>query len=471
MNAHARIAVLDETNTIELTDSYKISHWKQYPPDTRTVYSFFESRGGRFPDVTFFGLQYHLKRYLAGSIITKENIEEAGEDFALHFGSPAIYNQAGWERILRVHGGRLPVRIRAVPEGTTVPTRNVLMTIENTDPELPWITNYVETILTHVWYASTVATQSREMRKLIARHLEETGDPSLIDFKLHDFGFRGVTCVEQAGIGGAAHLVSFKGTDTLQGLRIARKYYGERMAGFSIPAAEHSTITSWGKENEVQAFENMLDAFPTGPASVPSDSYDIFKACRTLWGEKLREKVLARDGVLVVRPDSGDPATVIVKVLDLLGDAFGYETNAKDYKVLHPKIRAIQGDGIDFDSLGEILNAIRAAGWSIDNVAFGSGGGLLQKMNRDTQKFAFKCSAIDRDGEWQDVMKDPVTDPGKRSKAGRLALVREDGTYRTMREEEAEWLGFDNELTPVFENGRMLREQSFADIRARALLE
>jgi nicotinamide phosphoribosyltransferase len=472
MNAHARIeTAIAETNAIELTDSYKVSHWKQYPPDTRTIYSFFESRGGRFDGVTFFGLQYHLKRYLMGSIITKENVEEAAEDFALHFGNPGIYNRAGWKRILQVHDGRLPIRIKAVREGTTLPTRNVLMTIENTDPELPWITNYVETLLTHVWYSSTVATQSREMRKLIRRFLEETGDPSLVDFKMHDFGFRGATCIEQAGIGGAGHLVSFKGTDTLQGIRVARKYYGERMAGFSIPAAEHSTITSWGKENEAKAFENMLDAFPTGLVAVVSDSYDIFAACKNLWGTKLREKVLARDGTLVVRPDSGDPATVVVKVLNLLGDAFGYTVNGKGFKALDPKIRVIQGDGIDFDSLGDILSAIRAAGWSIDNVAFGSGGGLLQKMNRDTQKFAFKCSAADVNGAWRDVMKDPITDSGKRSKAGRLALVRENGSYRTVREEEAVRLGLANELVTVFENGQLLIDDSFADIRVRALLD
>ncbi|OGG59748.1 nicotinate phosphoribosyltransferase [Candidatus Kaiserbacteria bacterium RIFCSPHIGHO2_01_FULL_56_24] len=473
MNAHARIesAALAETNAVELTDSYKVSHWKQYPPGTRRIYSFFESRGGLFPGVTFFGLQYLLKRYLSGSVVTRENVEEAAEDFALHFGNPDIYNRAGWERILKVHDGRIPVRIRAVPEGTTVPTKNVLMTIENTDPELPWITNYVETILTHVWYPSTVATQSREMRKLINTFLEETGDPSLVDFKMHDFGFRGVSCVEQAGIGGAAHLVSFKGTDTFQGIRVARKYYNERMAGFSIPAAEHSTITSWGKENEAKAFENMLDTFPTGLVAVVSDSYDIFAACKGLWGTQLREKVLARDGTLVVRPDSGEPTDVVVKVLDLLGESFGYAVNGKGFKVLNPKIRVIQGDGIDFAMLGNVLEAMKKAGWSADNIAFGSGGGLLQKLDRDTQKFAFKCSATEIDGKWQDVMKDPVTDSGKRSKAGRLALVRENGSYRTVLESEASRLGLANELVPVFEDGRLLIDQSFADVRARALLD
>ncbi len=469
MNAHTRIAAINsDINTVELTDSYKISHWKQYPPRTTTVFSFLESRGGVWDQTMFFGLQYILKRYLVGPVITADNIDEASEDFALHLGSKGVFNRAGWEHILMAHGGRLPVVIKAVPEGTIVPTHNVLLTVENTDPAVPWITNYVESLLSQVWYPTTVATQSHEMRKLVLRWLERTGDPSLIDFKVHDFGFRGSTSVESAGIGGAAHLVSFKGTDTFQGARIARRYYGERMAGFSIPAAEHSTITSWGRENEAAAYRNMLESFPTGLVAVVSDSYDIYKACAELWGTELRDEVLNRDGVLVVRPDSGYPPEVVAKVLDILGAKFGYTTNAKSYKVLNPKIRVIQGDGINHQMLGSVLESMSLAGWSADNVAFGSGGGLLQNVNRDTQKFAIKCSSIEIEGEARDVIKDPVTDPGKRSKAGRLALVREDGTYKTIREEEAAARNLKNELVPVFKNGHLLREYTFADIRSRA---
>lgn len=309
------------------------------------------------------------------------------------------------------------------------------------------------------------------MRKLILRYLEETGDPDTVDFKLHDFGFRGSTSVESAGIGGAAHLVSFKGTDTIQALRVARKYYNERMAGFSIPAAEHSTITSWGKEHEVDAYENMLTAFPNAMIAVVSDSYDIFTACRELWGKKLRDKVLNRSGVLVVRPDSGHPPVVVLQVLEVLGEAFGYTINEKGYKVLHPKVRVIQGDGIDFEMLGLILESMKDNGWSVDNLAFGSGGGILQMVNRDTQKFAFKCCAVLVANIWRDVLKDPITDPGKRSKAGRMALVLQDGKWKTMREEEALAQGLENELLPVFENGKVLIDQNFADIRARALLD
>ncbi len=465
MNAHNN--PMREINTIELTDSYKVSHWKQYPPGTRHVYSFFESRGGLFPTVTFYGLQYYLKRYLEGPVIDRADIEEAREDFEAHFGNSAIYNEKGWERIRTVHGGRLPILIRAVPEGTRVPTSNVLMTIENTDPELPWVTNYVETLLSMLWYPCTVATQSAAMRAMILRYLEETGDPSLADFKLHDFGFRGSTSPESAGIGGSAHLLSFSGTDTFQAIRVAKKYYSEKMAGFSIPAAEHSTITSWGKDRESAACANMLEQFPDGLVAVVSDSYDVFKAVSEIWGKELKEKVLGRNGTLVVRPDSGDPPKIVLAVLERLGSAFGYEENAKGYKVLNPKVRMIQGDGIGYRMLGIVLDAMKQAGWSADNIAFGSGGGLLQKVDRDTQKFALKCSAVDVAGVWHDVMKDPVTDPGKRSKPGRLALVVKDGFVKTVREEVAEAEGLANLLVPIFRDGVVLKNYTFAEIRSR----
>jgi nicotinamide phosphoribosyltransferase len=296
-----------------LTDSYKISHYKQYPPRSQHVYSYFESRSGStYPETVFFGLQYFLRRYLAGSVVTQEKIDAADRLFAQHFGAP-VFNRTGWEHILHRHGGRLPVEIKAVPEGTVVPESNVLMTIENTDPAVYWLTNWLETLLVQVWYPSTVATQSRAMKRVILDALKRTGDPSLIPFKLHDFGFRGVTCPEQAALGGAAHLVNFQGTDTVAGLLLAREIYDCEMAGFSIPAAEHSTITSWGEQHEVDAMRNMLVQYPTGLVACVSDSFDIFRACSEYWGKLLKTEVLARDGTLVVRPDSGDPPPVVVK--------------------------------------------------------------------------------------------------------------------------------------------------------------
>lgn len=457
-------------NLILLTDSYKVTHHRQYPPQTESVFSYFESRGGEFSSTVFFGLQYYLKKYVTGQVVCSEQIDEAEALFSMHFsGDKTLFNRSGWEYIVKQHDGRLPISIRAVPEGSNIPVSNVLMTIENTDPACYWLTNYLETLLVQVWYGSTVATQSREMKRTILNSLEETGNPELIDFKLHDFGFRGVSSVETAGVGGAAHLVNFRGTDTVAGLIVARDYYDCEMAGFSIPAAEHSTQTSWGADHEVDAMRNMLHQFPTGLVAVVSDSYDIFNACRNLWGDKLKADVLDRDGALVVRPDSGDPPEIVCKVLETLGEAFGAETNSKGFKVLHPKVRVIQGDGIDRAMLSRILEATTVAGWSTDNIAFGSGGGLLQKLNRDTSKYAFKCSDITVDGQHRDVFKQPVTDSGKRSKAGRLTLVQRDGQFMSIREENRR-SDDDDQMVEVFRDGEILKEYTLDDIRKQAAL-
>ncbi len=456
-----------DENILLLTDSYKVTHWKQYPAGTERVYSYFESRGGRFDEVVIFGLQYYLKRYLAGADVDRQRIERAARTWERHFGNPELFNRAGWEHLLDAHAGRLPVSIRAVPEGTPVPLRNVLMTIENTDDACYWLTNHLETLLVQVWYGTTVATHSREMKRMIRRYLEETGDPERVSLKLHDFGFRGVSSVESAALGGAAHLVNFEGTDTIAGCLLAEDYYGADMPGISIPASEHSTITAWGPEHEVQAFENMLEQFPTGLVACVSDSYDIHRACTELWGGVLREKVLAREGTLVVRPDSGDPPVVVCQVLEALGKAFGTEENDKGYRLLAPQVRVIQGDGVDYEMAGVVLEALKRAGWSADNISFGMGGALLQKLDRDTQEFAFKCSHVTVRGQGRDTWKDPITDHDKHSKRGRLALVRTDaGDYATVAQESTS----DDLLVEVFRDGELLHELCFDEVRENAAL-
>jgi len=459
-------------NLLLRTDSYKFTHWKQYPPGTERVYSYFESRGGKWPDVVFFGLQYYLKKYLEGAVVSPAAIEEAEELVGRHFADRSLFNRPGWEHILKAHAGRLPVVIHAIPEGTPVPAHNVLMTVENTDPACWWLPNYLETLLVQVWYGCTVATQSREMKKLILKYLHDTGDPSLIELKLHDFGFRGVSSVETAGVGGAAHLLSFQGTDTFEGIMVARDYYGEPMAGFSIPAAEHSTITAWGQAHETEAMRNMLDQYPQGTFAVVSDSYDVFAACETIWGETLRDRVLARDGCVVIRADSGDPTTVLAagtpNILAILAAKFGYTINQKGYKVLNPHIRVIQSDGVDFEMLDSILRATQKAGFSADNIAFGSGGGLLQRLNRDTLKFAFKCAAVTVHGQDRDVFKNPVTDHEKRSKSGRMKLVKAQGlrgpTYQTVKRDQPG----EDQLVEVFRDGEILKDWTFSEVRRRA---
>lgn len=454
-------------NICFLTDSYKVTHWKQYPRYISYVSSYFEPRrGAKFNETVFFGLQYQLKNYLEGKVVTKEKIDEAEELVNDHF-KARVFPRHLWEYIICEHDGMLPIVIKAVAEGTVVKESNVMMTVKNTDPKCSWLTNYLESLLVQCWYPSTVASQSREMKKILMHSLHKTGDSSGIDFKLHDFGFRGVTCPEQAAIGGAAHLINFQGTDNLVATAMLKRFYSERMAGFTIPASEHSTITSWGKENEILACKNMLDQYPSGFVACVSDSFNIYNSCENIWGTQLKDQILARDGVLVIRPDSGDPLVVLPKILEILGDKFGYTWNEKGFKVLHPKVRLIQGDGIDLNSLVQITSCIEENKWSTDNLAFGSGGGLLQKVNRDTQKFAFKCSQVTfEDNSTRDVFKDPITDPGKTSKLGELKLVEENGELITVPHNDPR----EDRLIPVFMNGKILVDHKFSEIRSRSLL-
>ncbi|KAI6655171.1 Nicotinamide phosphoribosyltransferase-like [Oopsacas minuta] len=456
-------------NLLLMTDSYKVTHHFQYPPNTTNVFSYFESRGGKFEYTVFFGLQYFLKRYLEGQVVTEEKIEKAKVFFEKHFGRKDIFNEKGWKYIVEKHGGKLPIRIRAVPEGYCIPFKNVLFTVENTDPECYWITNYLETLLVQVWYPMTVATNSREQKAIIAKYLHETAENmDSLPFMLHDFGFRGSTSVESAGIGDASHLVNFKGTDTLAGIEVADRFYGCDMAGFSIPAAEHSTITAWGKDGETEAFKNMLTKFPTGAVSVVSDSYDVFNACENVWGGVLHDLVAKREGRLVIRPDSGDPPEIVLKVLGILGNKFGTNTNGKGFKQLPPNLRIIQGDGIDILMLDKILGRMKDEGWSAENIVFGSGGGLLQKLNRDTQKCAFKCSWASVGGKDVNVYKDPITDPGKKSKKGKLTLELKEGVYTTVQEGKGD--SSKDILQTVFENGKILKDFTFDEVRKNAKL-
>lgn len=457
------------SNLLLRTDSYKVSHWMQYPPGTQTVFSYIESRGGLFSHSLFFGLQAYLREYLQ-TPVTRDDVDEAAALMAVH-GEP--FNREGWLRLIEKHGGLMPVRIRAVPEGSVLPVHNVLATIENTDPEFFWVTSFLETeLLRAIWYPTTVATVSAAAKTTLLRYLEATCDDpqGQIAFKLHDFGARGVSSLESAALGGMAHLVNFMGTDTLSALMAARRYYDCDVAGFSIPAAEHSTITGWGREHEADAYRNMVAQFgkPGAIFAVVSDSYDIFNACARLWGDALREQVIRSGATLVVRPDSGDPAETTLKVAQILAERFGTTTNAKGFRVLN-NVRIIQGDGVTLDSLRLCLSNFFHNGFSAENIAFGMGGGLLQQVNRDTMQWAMKCSAMQVDGEWRDVYKAPVGDTSKTSKKGRLVLAASaDGEVRTQRAEQVLEPGQVDLLETVYENGRIVRESSFERIRGLA---
>jgi nicotinamide phosphoribosyltransferase len=459
-------------NLILNTDSYKASHWQQYRPGSTGMFSYIESRGGAYDRTVFFGLQSILKEYLSQPI-TLSMVNEAKGFFAAH-GVP--FNEAAWLRIVNEFNGFLPVTIRAVPEGRVIPTHQVMMSVECTEPGLFWLASYLETLLLRVWYPTTVATISWDIKQIIAQYLNKTSDDPAgqLPFKLHDFGARGVSSTESSAIGGMAHLVNFMGSDTVLGVMAAQRYYHEPMAAFSIPAAEHSTITSWGREGEVAAYQQMLRLFakPGALLAVVSDSYDLFGAIEQ-WGTTLKQAVIDSGATLVIRPDSGDPAEIVLATAQRLAHHFGTVSNNKGYQVLN-HVRIIQGDGVNRESIHEILEVLTAHGFAADNVAFGMGGALLQRLDRDTQRFAMKCSAVLVDGQWLDAYKDPITDPGKASKKGRLTLLQhiESGELLTVRWDDPRLsdANYSEVMQTVWQQGRLLKDWTFAEVRAASLL-
>ena len=464
-------------NIILMTDSYKQTHWKMLPPDTNHLGSYFEARvGAEYEEIVFFGLQYILQKYLSGIVVTRAMIEDAKEVCKWHFGQDEdiedekqIFNESGWLHILEVHGGKLPILIKAVPEGTVVTAGNVLLTIENICPHCEWLTNHLETLLVQLWYTCTVATISRENKKVLLDALVKTGTPEKIAVMLHDFGCRGSSSMESAALGGASHLVNFIGTDTMPAMMMLRKHYYGHNVGISVPAAEHSTITAWGKNSEVEAYRNILEQYPTGFVSVVSDSWDIINACENIWGGELRDEVLNnKERILVIRPDSGEPSVIVPMCLNILGEKFGYTVNDKGYKVLPDNIRLIQGDGITRHSLPGIVQAIIDSGWSLDNIVFGSGGGLLQDCTRDTLRFAMKCNwTKDEQGNIWSVSKSPASDPTKNSKRGKVKLVTNYlGEYETVGLYDAR----SDLLREVYRNGEMVQYSTFNAVRLRAEL-
>lgn len=461
-------------NLILRTDSYKASHFKQYPPGTNALFSYIEARNKKIGQdfSVFFGLQAILEKYLSAPITARDVLR--AENFFRAHGEPFDFN--GWVRVVEQHGGFLPIRIRAIPEGTVIHNGNALVTVESTDPELPGVGSYIENVLLRVWYPTTVATRSFQSKLVIRDALERTADTlDGLPFKLHDFGSRGVSSGESAELGGMAHLVNFLGSDTVEGVVGAMEHYGDgndSMLGFSPPAAEHSTITSWGRENEVEAYRNMIRQFGgEGKVfAVVSDSYDIYNACESLWGEQLRQEVIDSKATLVVRPDSGEPVAMVRAVIEMLGEKFGHDLNSKGFKVLK-NVRVIQGDGLDGpEDIRAILLNLEMHGWSADNVAFGMGGGLLQKCNRDDLGFAMKCSAARVGDEWRDVFKDPITASSKKSKRGRLTALYDTKQYRYMTD-TIDTLGLiegiEDAMQTVYENGRFFNQTTMQEVRQR----
>lgn len=459
---------MNTNNPILNTDSYKLGHYLQYPPGTRAISSYITTRGqSERPEIVFFGLQMFLKEYLSRPI-TPSDINEAEEVAALH-GQP--FNRPGWEHILSAHGGFLPLRVEALPEGYVVRRDVPMVQVVNTDPQLPWLASYIETaMLRAVWYPSTVASAARRIRLAMLPFLQRSADAAeeLSRTRVVDFGARGVASFEQAGIGAAAHLVQFTQTDTITGVLFARKYYGAEMAGFSVPASEHTTMTAWGQSDEAKAYANMIDNFSGfGAYSVVSDSYDLNNAVAEIWGKQLQARVRAGGGTLIVRPDSGDPIDTPVQVIAQLAYAYGTTLNGKGYKVLDSNVRVLQADGVSLQDIIMILGRLEGMGFSAENIAFGMGASQLQKVSRDTYSFTMKGSARQGEGGiWHDISRRPAIRQEKLPNSGRQAVILEEGGLAAVRLEE---LGArKNWLEPVWENGTLLKDWTFEEIRARA---
>ncbi len=460
----------NSTNLILMADSYKYSHHLQTPKGTEFITSYACARGASDPDYTHsipFGMQMAIKKFFL-TRITMEDVEEAKEVIEMH-GEP--FNYDGWKRIVEELDGKLPISIESVPEGTPLAIGNVMFQVTNTVAGFAWLTSFVETILLRDggWYGTTVATNSWTIKRLMKEYHEKSGSVQGVDFKLHDFGCRGVSSNESAEVGGLAHLINFMGSDTVPALVAARRYYNEPMAAFSIIASEHSTITPWGEANENKAHANMVSLIqPNGIVASVCDSFDIYRTVRDIIGGELKEEIENSGGTFVVRPDSGDPTTVPVEIIEILMEKFGSTTNDKGYRTLPDCIRVIQGDGINKDSIKIILANLDKAKLTLDNMAFGMGGALLQGINRDTLQFAMKANSITIDGVKQDVWKRPVGDSGKASNAGEQALVYDTYTkvYQTVRKDQ---LGDrENILREVYRDGELLIDEDFSIVRERS---
>jgi nicotinamide phosphoribosyltransferase len=408
------------SNLISLTDSYKFSHHKIYPKGTEIIHSYLAPRGGEYDNVVMHGLDYILKEYLSNGVPSIEDIENV-KCLSKQHGVP--FNEEGWLYIQKL--GYLPIEIKAVSDGVICHNKQPLLTLENTDTNCAWLVGYLETLLLKIWYPITIASKAYAVKQTLLKHWERTADKiEGVDFAYHNFGDRGSSSVESAAIGGVAHLTQFKGTDNFNALNHSLKYYNGKYFGYSIPASEHSTVTSFGRESEFHFYNKYLETFKGSPIiACVMDSYNVFEATDFVTSGNIKSKIESKDyPVWVLRPDSGTPITVITEMLKIMEkNNVAFSINSKGYKIFD-KYRILWGDGINQEQIDKILTHFTSEKFklSAENFAFGSGGDLMQNISRDTLKFAMKCSAIKVNGEWRDVYKDPITDKGKRSIVGRV---------------------------------------------------
>ena len=484
-------------NPLLLTDGYKTGHHQQYPKGTTLVYSNFTPRSNKYApkgcdQIVSFGQQMVVQQIheaFQKEFFDRPKEEVCGEmrtELSLYLGTN--YDVSHFEALHDL--GYLPIAVKALPEGTLVPIKVPVLTIYNTDPRFYWITNYLETIISNLlWKPMTSATIAHTYRKVLTKWQEKTDAEKgwFIDWQGHDFSMRGMDSAEATISSGLGHLTSFSGTDSLPAIYGARKFYGEDgFVGGSVNATEHSVMCAGSKEDEIGTFRRLLETYPTGILSIVSDTWDLWKVC-TEHVVTLKEEIMARDGKLVIRPDSGDPVDILCGkqfplgstlmgsqipeskgVIELLWDVFGGTINEQGYKVLDSHIGAIYGDSITIDRADEICRRLESKGFASTNVVLGIGSFTYQYNTRDTFGFAMKATYVEVNGEGREIFKDPITDDGtKKSATGLLMVTRPNGgDYQLF--DKVNWNNECNgELKTIYRDGAFTHKTTLSEIREK----
>jgi nicotinamide phosphoribosyltransferase len=479
-------------NALFLTDGYKLDHRRQYPAGTSLVYSNWTPRKSRLDqmdEVVFFGLQYFLKKYILEDFnhnFFSQPKERVVAKYARRINNYLGEHSIAFDHIEALHDlGYLPMVFKALPEGASVPLRVPMFTMYNTLPEFFWLTNYFETLLsTVIWLPCTAATIAKKYREILNDYAEKTSStPEFVQWQGHDFSMRGMAGLEAGMIASAGHLLSFTGTDTLPAIDFLEEYYNansdqELIAG-SVAATEHSVMCMGTTSGEFDTYKRLItEIYPSGIVSIVSDTWDLWKVLTDII-PALKNEALNRNGKVVIRPDSGDPANILCGnpngkteaerkgVVELLWDIFGGTVNSKGYKELVPQIGAIYGDSITLKRAEDICRRLMEKGYASTNIVLGIGSYTYQYNTRDTFGFAMKATYGEVNGEGREIFKDPITDDGtKKSAKGLMQVVLKDGKYELIDqvswEEEKQ-----GELKEVFRDGKMIRETSLAEIRAR----
>jgi nicotinamide phosphoribosyltransferase len=483
-------------NPLFLTDGYKTGHHQQYPKGTTLVYSNFTPRSNKYgpkgcDQVVSFGQQMIMRQL--HEVFQKDFFSqpkdqvcrEMKQELSMYLGMD--YDVSHFEALYDL--GYLPIEVRSLTEGTLVPIKVPVLTIYNTHPDFYWLTNYLETILSNLmWKPLTSATIAHQYRKVLTKWMEKTDKDNawFIDWQGHDFSMRGMDSVEAVISSGLGHLTSFSGTDSLPAIYGARKYYGaEGFVAGSVPATEHSVMCAGGKEDEESTFRRLLETYPKGILSVVSDTWDLWRVC-TEHIVALKEEILARDGKLVIRPDSGDPVDILcgreeqlsdapgeyktpaeIGVIELLWDVFGGTVNKQGYKVLDPHIGAIYGDSITIERADEICRRLEAKGFASTNVVLGIGSFTYQFNTRDTFGFAMKATYCEINGEGREIFKDPITDDGtKKSATGLLYVTRDEYSGDYMLIDRVDWqTSRGGELKTIYRDGKFENTTTLSEIR------